>query len=340
MATLYGLALFRYIFGFRKTAIVFDTKMKILVTGASGFVGHALCNQAVEQGLTVRAAKRLCSGTDELIESVAIGDIDGNTDWSEALRGCGAVLHLAARVHIMSDTAIAPLAEFRKVNVDGTLNLARQAAKAGVGRFVFVSSIKVNGEGTQLGQPFTADDVAAPKDAYGISKAEAEEGLRELSEETGIEVVIIRPPLVYGPGVKGNLSSIIRWLSNGWLLPLGAVTRNRRSFVALDNLIDLILTCVEHPQAVNQTFLVSDGEDLSTAELLLRMGKALNRPARLASVPAGLLDFAARLLGKRDVSQRLLGSLQIDINRTCELLNWKPPVSVNEGMRRLVEKNV
>lgn len=315
-------------------------EMRIVITGTSGFVGRALCSQAVEQGLTVRGAKRSCSGTPEAIESVAVGDIDGNTDWSGALKGCDVVLHLAARAHIMHDSALDPLAEFRKINVDGTLNLARQASKAGVKRFVFISSIKVNGEGTQLGQAFTADDVAAPEDAYGISKGEAEAGLRQLSQETGIEVVIIRPPLVYGPEAKGNFSSIMRWVARGWPLPLGAVTRNRRSFVALDNLVDLILTCVDHPQAANQTFLVSDGEDLSTTELLRRMGKALNRPARLMPVPAGLLAFAARLLGKKAVAQRLLGSLQVDMGKTCELLDWNPPVSVDEGLRRAVEHRV
>lgn len=311
-----------------------------LVTGASGFVGKALSLEAVSRGLTVRAASRSLSTLPAEIECVSVGDIDGTTDWHNALSGCDVVVHLAARVHVMHDTALDPLAEFRKVNVDGTLNLARQAAKAGVIRFVFISSIKVNGESTQLGQSFAADDVAAPEDAYGISKAEAEEGLRQLSEETGIEVVIIRPPLVYGPGAKGNFSSIMKWVARGWPLPLGAATHNRRSFVALDNLVDLILTCVEHPQAVNQTFLVSDGEDLSTAELLLRMGTALKRPARFLPVSVAVLVFAARLLGKAAVAQRLLGSLQVDIGKTCELLNWKPPVSVDEGLRRAVEHGV
>ena len=314
--------------------------MTVLITGANGFVGQGLCSRLSDQDLSVRAVKRSCAGASEAIESVAVGDIDGNTDWSDALTGCDSVVHLAARTHIMNDTTLDPLSEFRKVNVDGTLNLARQAAMAGVKRFIFISSIKVNGEGTQLGQAFTADDVAAPEDAYGTSKAEAEAGLRQLSQETGIEVVIIRPPLVYGPGAKGNFASLLAWVSRGLPLPLGAITQNRRSLVGLDNLVDLILTCVVHPKAANQTFLVSDGEDLSTTELLQRMAQAMNRPALFLPLPTGLLAFAARLLGRKAVAQRLLGSLQVDIGKTCELLDWKPSVSVGEGLRRAARKQI
>lgn len=233
----------------------------------------------------------------------------------------------------MSDTAADPLDEFRRVNVQGTLNLARQAAAAGVKRFAFVSSIKVNGESTQLGAPFKADDVPAPNDAYGLSKMEAEHGLREIALQTGIDVVIIRPPLVYGPGVKANFAAMMRWLRRGAPLPLGAI-HNQRSLVALGNLVDLIVTCLMHPAAANQTFLVSDGEDVSTTELLRRMGNALGREARLLPVPASWLKMTAALLGRQDVAQRLCGNLQVDISKARTLLGWRPPVSVGEGLRR------
>jgi UDP-glucose 4-epimerase len=236
----------------------------------------------------------------------------------------------------MSDTATDPLEEFRRVNVQGTLNLARQAAAVGVRRFVFVSSIKVNGESTQLGFPFTADDAPAPLDAYGVSKMEAEQGLRELAAQTGMEVVIIRPPLVYGPGVKANFAAMMRWLRRGVPLPLGAI-HNQRSLVALDNLVDLIVTCLTHPAAANQTFLVSDGEDVSTTELLRRMGKAMGHPARLLPVPTGLLKLAATIVGRRDMAQRLCGSLQVDIEKTRRLLDWTPPLSLDQGLRKAAE---
>jgi UDP-glucose 4-epimerase len=242
-------------------------------------------------------------------------------------------MHCAARVHVMAESVADPLAEFRRVNVQGTLNLARQAAAAGVRRFVFVSSIKVNGEATQLGRPFMADDAPAPLDAYGVSKMEAEQGLLETARQTGMEVVIIRPPLVYGPGVKANFAAMMRWLRCGVPLPLGAI-HNQRSLVALDNLVDLIVTCLTHPAAANQTFLVSDGEDVSTTELLRRMGQALGRPARLIPVPVSWLKLAATLVGKPDVAQRLCGSLQVDIEKTRRLLVWTPPISLDEGLRR------
>jgi nucleoside-diphosphate-sugar epimerase len=261
------------------------------------------------------------------------GDLEPAADWSVALAGISAVVHLAARVHVMADTAANPLEEFRRVNVQGTLNLARQAAAAGVRRFVFVSSIKVNGEATQPGFPFTADDAPAPLDAYGVSKMEAEQGLREIARQTGMDVVIIRPPLVYGPGVKANFAAMMRWLKRGVPLPLGAI-HNQRSLVALDNLVDLIVTCITHPAAANPIFPVSDGEDVSTTGLLRRMGQAMGRPARLIPVPAGLLKLAATVLGKPDVAQRLCGSLPVDIEKTRRLLGWTPPLSLDEGLRR------
>jgi nucleoside-diphosphate-sugar epimerase len=233
----------------------------------------------------------------------------------------------------MDDREGEPLKAFREVNVVGTLNLARQAAAAGVKRFIFISSIKVNGEQTPLGQLFFSHDVPSPEDFYGISKHEAEQGLRELAAETGMEVVIIRPPLVYGPDVKGNFANMIKLVGKGLPLPLGAV-HNKRSLVALDNLVDLIITCIDHPGAANETFLVSDGEDLSTTQLLQGVAEAMGKPSRLIPVPAGLLKFGATLLGKKALAQRLLGSLQVDISHTQKCLNWTPPLTVKQGLQR------
>lgn len=307
----------------------------VLVSGATGFVGRALCSELVQREYGVRAVARYFSrSVDGHYELVKISSIESTTDWSSALHGVDAVVHLAARVHVMCDTATSPLTEFRRVNVEGTLQLARQAAVAGVRRFVYLSSIKVNGESTRLDQTFTAEDILAPQDPYGISKYEAEVGLRQLAKETDLEVVIIRPPLVYGPGVKANFLSMMRWLWCGIPLPLGAI-HNKRSLVALDNLVDLIVTCLNHPAAANQTFLVSDGEDLSTTELLRRMGDALGKPTRLIPMPVSWLQFGATMLGCRDMAQRLCESLQVDIAKTREVLGWTPPVSVDEGLRRV-----
>ena len=311
----------------------------ILVTGATGFVGRALVLRLLAEDESRRVAVAVRRGGQQLPERVlprVTGDLEPSTDWSVALGGVSAVVHCAARVHVMSDTAADPLAKFRRVNVQGTLNLARQAAAVGARRFVFVSSIKVNGEATQLGRPFTADDAPAPLDAYGVSKMEAEQGLRELSAQTGMEVVIIRPPLVYGSDVKANFAAMMRWLRSGIPLPLGSI-HNQRSLVALDNLVDLIVTCLSHPAAANQTFLVSDGEDVSTTELLQRMGQAMNRQARLIPVPAGMLTQAAALMGKRDVAQRLCCSLQLDIEKTRQHLNWNPPLTLDQGLKKAAE---
>jgi UDP-glucose 4-epimerase len=263
--------------------------------------------------------------------SVAVGPVHESTDWRAALVNCGAVVHLAARVHVMQDQAADSLAEFRRVNVQGTVRLAHLAAAAGVKRFVFVSSIKVNGEATRLLFPFRADDDPVPTDAYGISKMEAEQGLSEIGAKTGMEVVIIRSPLVYGPGVKANFGSMMRWLKRGIPLPLGAI-RNQRSLVSLGNLIDLIMTCLTHPAAANQIFMVSDGEDVTTTELLRRMGIAMGHPARLVPIPENLLKVMASLVGKNNVAQRLCGSLQVDISKTRELLGWTPPLTLDEGL--------
>jgi len=311
--------------------------MTVLVTGANGFVGSALCARLPKDGTSVRAALRSLNSQPDGTEAVAIGSISSETDWTSVLRNADQVVHLAARVHVMNDKSPDPLAEFRRVNVEGTANFARQAAAAGVKRFVFLSSIKVNGEFTEAGQPFTADDVPSPEDPYGVSKQEAEQLLRQITDETGMEVVIIRPPLVYGPGVKANFESLMRWLARGLPLPLAAVTQNRRSLVALDNLVDLIVTGLNHPAAANQTFLAGDGEDLSTAELLKRMGAAMGRPARLFKMSPALLKLGATLLNKPGIYQRLCSSLQLDITKTRQVLGWTPPMSVDEGLRRAAE---
>lgn len=305
----------------------------ILLTGATGFVGGAILNRLHHENkhpvvVAVRDESRVPI---QGVPKVCIKSFDGGTRWEEHLTGSDVVIHSAARVHVMNDVETDPLAAFRKVNVEGTLNLARQAAAAGVQRFIFISSIKVNGEGTVPGTAYAADDVPAPMDPYGISKMEAEQGLRELAAETAMEVVIIRPVLVYGPGVKANFLNMMRWLDKGVPLPFGAI-HNSRSLVALDNLVDLVLTCIVHPAAANQTFLVSDGEDLSTTTLLSKMAKALNKPARLIPVPSWMLQSGAALLGKKGLSQRLCGSLQVDITKTRNLLGWTPPLSVDEAL--------
>lgn len=310
---------------------------RVLVTGGQGLVGRTLAARLLAEGLTVRVSTRQRPTSTSLrLEYVQTTDLSSTTDWSPALQMIDTVVHCAARVHVMHDTEADPLTAFRAVNVDGTLNLARLAEVAGVKRFVFISSVKVNGESTEPGRTFTEADAPNPQDAYGQSKHEAEQGLRQIAEDTGMEVVIIRPPLVYGPGVKANFAALMRAVQRGWPLPLGAV-HNRRSLVALGNLVDFVIACLDHPAAANQTFLVSDGEDLSTTELLRRMGLALGRPARLVPVPVSLLAVGAALLGRRSMAQRLCGSLQVDISKARTLLGWKPPISVDEGLHRTAQ---
>ena len=313
--------------------------MKVLVTGATGFVGGALVRRLSADPACKGLVVALRSRTELRIKGVRqvqVGDLLTITDWSVALQGVDTVVHCAARVHVMQDDATDPLQAYREVNVNGTLNLASQAAQAGVGRFVFVSSIKVTGETTQPGQPFKADDVPTPLDPYGVSKLEAELGLREIEAQTGMEVVIVRPPLVYGPGVKANFASMMRWVARGIPLPLGAI-QNARSMVALDNLVDLLVTCLTHPGAAGQTFLVSDGEDVSTTELLRRTAQAMGKKAFLLPVPATVLELGTSLLGKRAVAQRLSGSLQVDIEKTRRLLGWSPPLTLDQGLKKAVE---
>ena len=311
-----------------------DARSTVLVTGASGFVGSSLCAALSASGYRVRAATRSLEQSvgNERCERVAIGHIDGATDWASALRGVEVIVHLAARVHVMNDRTTNPLAAFRDVNTHGTERLTSSAVDAGVRRIVYVSTIKVNGETTGT-EPFRETDLPAPSDPYGISKWEAEQSLRRLAGGTGVETVIVRPPLVYGPGVRGNFLTLLNWVKRGVPLPLGDC-RNRRSLIGLDNFVDVLARCVAHPAAAGETFLVADGEDLSTTELLQRVAHALSRPSRLLRVPMPWLRRGARLAGRHAVYERLCGSLQIDVSQARRLLGWTPPRSVDDELAR------
>jgi nucleoside-diphosphate-sugar epimerase len=317
-------------------------KNNILITGATGFLGSAFLESLIRENLTFNPIVALRNKVNlnqkyfASTKSVIVGSIDGETDWSSALAGVEFVVHTAARVHVMADTSLDPLDDFRKVNVDGTLNLARQAAAVGVRRFVFLSSVKVNGEQTCTGKAFTEDDDPAPQDFYGQSKYEAELGLRQLAKDSGMEFVIIRPPLVYGPGVKANFAALMRAVQRGLPLPLGSVN-NQRSLVALNNLVHLIVTCLRHPAAANQTFLVSDGQDISTAELLRSMARAACVSDRLWPVPVWALQASASAVGKGAAVQRLCGNLQVDITKVRTLLDWRPVVTMDEQLANMFE---
>ncbi len=309
----------------------------ILLTGATGFVGKSTILRLLATGLySIVAVSRRENVDLPLGDKLVLtcGDIAQKADWTAVLKGVDVVVHAAGRAHVTNDACADPLYEFRRVNTQGTLTLARQAAESGVKRFVFISSIGVNGSHSTC--PFTEMDIPSPAEPYAVSKLEAEQGLFLVANGSGMEVVIIRPPLVYGPNAPGNFGTLMRWVKKGVPLPLGAIY-NKRSLVALDNLVDFILTCIEHPAAANQTFLVADGEDISTTELLRRVGHALGKPARLIPVPPGLLLLCASLLGKQAIAQRLCGTLQVDISKARELLGWKPPLSMDEGLRRVVE---
>lgn len=307
--------------------------MKVLITGATGFVGTALnarLNAERQYGI-VAAVHRTMVELPGAARVVQVGPIGPETDWRPAIERVDAVVHLAAMTDVKPRANRSCIAEYRRVNVAGTCGLAREAASAGAKRFVFLSSVKVNGE---IGR-YREADPAAPQDAYGISKHEAEVALRLIAKETGMQVVIIRPPLVYGPGVKANFLALIQAVSRGIPLPFGAID-NRRSLLALTNLVDFILTCIEHPAAANETFLLSDGEDLSTADLVRRLARALGRPARLLPVPQSVLVAGAALLRRRDIALRLLGSLEVDSSKARRLLQWTPPITVDEGLRLTV----
>lgn len=305
--------------------------LKFLVTGANGFVGGSLCSELALRRYAVCAALRSNKMACDVAEQAIVGAINGETDWSNALLAVDVVIHLAARVHVMQDDASDPLAEFRRVNVAGTENLARQAAANGVKRFVYVSSIKVNGEQT-VAAPFSETDAASPQDPYGISKWEAEQALHRVAAETGLEVVIVRPPLVYGNGVKGNFAQMLKVLAMGMPLPLASV-KNLRSLVYVENLADALILCATHPAAAGNTYLVGDGEDISTPDMLRLLGDAMGHPARLFACPMPLLRLAGRLSGRSDQIDRLLGSLRVDSGKIRRELGWVPPHTVQQGLR-------
>jgi len=309
----------------------------VLVTGASGFVGKFLCQVLLTANYRVRALSRQKFEHDPRLELKLIPEFlrADTVDFKTLLLGVGTVVHLAARVHVMQDKSHDPLAEFRKVNVDLTLALARQSANVGVKRFIFVSSVKVNGEQTQAGQPFKESDIPNPLDAYGISKLEAEQGLQQIAHETGMEVVIIRPPLIYGAGVKANFASMINIIRQRIPLPLGAI-QNLRSFVYIGNLADLIKHCINHPAAANQMFFVSDDHDVSTTNLLSACANAMDIKPRLLPLPHKFLNTMLYLVGKKDIAQRLCGNLQVDISKAKTLLDWSPPFSMLDGLRATV----
>jgi len=309
-----------------------------LVTGANGFVGRALIDGLRRCGWDVRAAVRNPAAAEVLAPGIpvaVVGDVDGDTDWGDALRDVDVVFHLAARVHVMDERAVDPLAEFRRVNTEGTMRLGRAAATRGVRRLIYLSTIKVNGERTSAA-PFRAADPACPEDPYAVSKWEAEQGLRALASETDLEVTVVRPPLVYGPGVKGNLLRLLAIVDRETWLPLASV-RNARSLIGLRNLVDVLIQCATNPMAANQTLLVSDGEDLSTPELVRRLARVLGRRPRLIAVPSLLLRLVARLFGQSAAFERLTGSLQIDANETRSRLAWAPPQTVDQGLAETAE---
>ena len=308
--------------------------MKLLITGYSGFVGNNLAEhlQSSKYQLHLLGRKQSSFGT------VFTHNMDAISLYNAALENIDVVVHCAARVHIMDDVASDPLNEFRAVNTEGTLNLAKQAAQAGVKRFIFLSSIKVNGESTTGKSPFTADDIVAAEDPYGISKAEAEQQLLALGKQTDMEVVIIRPPLVYGGGVKANFASLMRFVGKGFPLPFRAIKNNKRSLVSVYNLVDLIKVCIEHPKAANQIFLACDDHDLSTAEMVALMAKVQGKKNLALPVPVWCFKLAGKLLNKSDVIDRLTGSLQLDITHTKNTLDWKPPYSVEHGFKLAAKK--
>ena len=302
------------------------------MTGANGFVGHALCAGAAARGMQVRGSIRHQCDLPAGVERVVVGEIDENTNWWGALNGCDIVIHLAARAHVMHESAKNPLEEFRRVNVQGTEHLARNAVASGVKRFVYVSSIKVNGEETLGGKSYAERDMPMPQDAYGVSKWEAEQVLHRVAEETGLEVVIVRPPLVYGAGVKGNFAQLLSVLMRGIPLPLASI-RNQRDLIYVGNLVDALIACATHPAAVGQTYLVSDGEGVSTPDLIRNLAQALGKFNLVFPFPIYVMRFCAGLFGKSAAVDRLTQSLQIDSSKIRKELSWKPPCTMQQGLQ-------
>lgn len=301
---------------------------KLLVTGAGGFIGGAIYRHFLEQRFNVLGVSTRPSG--DILQTPALND---HSDWFHVLEGVDAVIHTAAKAHVFKRVAPGSCEDLYQVNMHAVINIAKQAARMGVRRFLFISTVGVHGCFSKQGVPLSESSPIVPHNDYARAKAEAEKQLMELANQTGMEVVIIRPPLVYGAGAKGNFSQLIKWVRTSLPLPLGAID-NQRSFVALDNLVSLIEKCINHPAAANQVFLVSDGEDLSTSDLLRRLAGATGGSSRLIPIPSGLLNIGLTLLGKKMAAQQLLGSLQVDISKTHEVLGWSPPISVDEGLKR------
>jgi nucleoside-diphosphate-sugar epimerase len=315
----------------------------VLVTGASGFIGQHVIANLLRRSIRVRVAFREGAESMLPVDNLQVVYLSGpgtaSEDWAHAVTNCSAVIHLAARAHFLRDRHEDPVRAFRLANVDYARACGEAAAVAGVKRFIFMSSLGVHG-GTSSTEPIRAESPFRPHTLYACSKAEAERALEELIYGSNMRLTVIRPPLVYGAGARGNFGLLVKAAASGLPLPLGSIKDNRRSFVAIDNLVDLIVTCLNHHAAADQTFLVSDGEDISTTDLLRRLGSMMGRPARLMPVPVGCLEFGAKLLGKREIYESLCSSLQVDISKTCSLLDWKPPVSVNEGLRRAVQQRL
>lgn len=310
---------------------------RILVTGATGFIGGFLCKHLLLEGHSLCGTILAHENPSSLVAGVhpeVIKPLGPETPWDEHLAGIETIIHLAGRVHIMHDQSINALDEFRKINVEGTLKLAHDAVKAGVNRFVFISSVKVNGE--ESATPYTPDSLPHPSDPYGISKWEAEQGLRQVSSETGLELVVIRPTLVYGPGVKANFLNMMKVVSRGIPLPLASIT-NKRSLVYVGNLVDAIKVCATHTGSAGQTYLVSDGEDVSTPELIRRTSAALGESVRLFPVSTALMRLAGKLCGRSCAVSRLTGSLTVDSSKIRRELDWIPPFTMEAGLRETAE---
>jgi UDP-glucose 4-epimerase len=309
---------------------------RILVTGASGFIGRAVVEEGVRRGLAMLAVTRAATSWPATVSAATVHGGLNDGDWAPVLVGASAVIHCAARLDVIHKSSANPLTEFRCTNVTGSVRLAEQAAAAGVRRFVLVSSIKVNGESTLPGRPFTEEDLPSPADPYGLSKLDAEKAVLRVAARTGLEVVVVRPPLVYGPGVKGNFAFLAKWIRRGWPLPFSAL-HNQRSLIALGNLVDLLLLCTRHLAARGETFLAADGKDVSIAELCRGIGAAVDRPVRLFPVPTKVFESVAKLAGRQAIAKSLCSSLQVDASKVRARLGWSPPLGLDEGLRLAVE---